>query len=411
MRLIILPPPISLLATSGVEPYIVIGKDRHITVPDELKRIAVQADHDIMTINFVCPRFWDGHDLSYMQIYINYKRSDGYIGMHNCSMVRVDENDQTMMHFVWTVSRNVTLVAGKIKFNVCAKFLDENGHEKVHWNSEIYHDTYVAPGIEAYETVTNNYPDVITDLMLRIQALEEGGGGGGTSGGVDQSVIDALNNEIDSLTETVQSLEDSISSIDGSELVDLSYIDDYIVSLNARMDDLTLGNTTTNLFGSYVMRDGELGVDQNINDKPITSKTPTRIHTVPRIMTSTETLRITAIPYYQISVYFFDVDTGDYITWSGNYIKVPGNYVDFSINKTCYYSIAFYAKSGYSLQDLSLDNIPENLFSVERIIDNTAITNYNISLNNVRNSIDLVKVDVDDLEERVQTLENNSTTA
>ena len=36
----------TLLADSSTEPHIVIGEDRFITVPSELKRIAVQYDHD-----------------------------------------------------------------------------------------------------------------------------------------------------------------------------------------------------------------------------------------------------------------------------------------------------------------------------------------------------------------------------
>ena len=54
------------------EEHIVIGSDRSITVPESLKRIAVQFDNDVETVTFDCPRYWDNLDLSTMKIYINY---------------------------------------------------------------------------------------------------------------------------------------------------------------------------------------------------------------------------------------------------------------------------------------------------------------------------------------------------
>ena len=53
------------------ESHIVIDTNRFITVPEELRRIAVQHDHNIETVIFDCPRYWDGHDLSKMKIYVN----------------------------------------------------------------------------------------------------------------------------------------------------------------------------------------------------------------------------------------------------------------------------------------------------------------------------------------------------
>lgn len=46
------------------EPHIVIESDKTITVPDDLRHIAVQGEHNIETVTFDCPRYWDGHDLS-----------------------------------------------------------------------------------------------------------------------------------------------------------------------------------------------------------------------------------------------------------------------------------------------------------------------------------------------------------
>lgn len=105
------------------EPHIVIGDDRFITVPAELKRIAVQGDHDVETVTFDCPRYWDNHDLSEMQIYINYARPDESLGSHLAENVRVDEVDDTIIHFDWTISSHVSEIKGKMSFLVCAKYV------------------------------------------------------------------------------------------------------------------------------------------------------------------------------------------------------------------------------------------------------------------------------------------------
>ena len=42
--------------SGDLEPHIIIDKKRKVSVPDELKRIAVQHDHNIETVTFDCPR-------------------------------------------------------------------------------------------------------------------------------------------------------------------------------------------------------------------------------------------------------------------------------------------------------------------------------------------------------------------
>lgn len=159
----------TLLADSSTEPHIVIGEDRFITVPSELKRIAVQYDHDIETVTFDCPRYWDDHDMSEMRIYINYLRSDVETGCYKAQNITVDSSDENIMHFDWTISRNVTETFGKIVFLVCVKKTDDNGNEKNHWNSELCKDCYVSEGLEYdIEPVKELYPDLIENWYKEV---------------------------------------------------------------------------------------------------------------------------------------------------------------------------------------------------------------------------------------------------
>ena len=136
------------LIDSVEEPHIIIGADRYITVPDELKRLAVQYDHDVETVTFDCPRYWDEHDMSQMQVYINYVLSDETVGIYKAQNVRVDDTDSSIMHFEWTINSDVTGVSGNISFVVCVKNVDEYDVEKNHWNTEICKDCYVSEGME-----------------------------------------------------------------------------------------------------------------------------------------------------------------------------------------------------------------------------------------------------------------------
>lgn len=160
-------------ADMATEEHIIVNADRTIVVPDDLKRIAVQFDHDVETVIFDCPRYWDEHDMSQMKIYINYMRSDKVVGMFWAKNVVVDETDDNIMHFTWTVSRNVTEAAGKIAFLVCVKKTDSEGMEVNHWNSELCEDMYVSEGLECEEAVMEPYPDIITDLLLRMDYVED----------------------------------------------------------------------------------------------------------------------------------------------------------------------------------------------------------------------------------------------
>lgn len=156
----------------ATEGHIIIGNDRFIIVPEELKRIGVQYDHNIETVTFDCPRYWDGLDMSQMVVYINYMLPDRTKGCYIADNVTADDTDNTIMHFDWTISRNVTQVKGTIFFLVCIKKTDENGDEVNHWNSELCKDIYISEGLECSEPIAEIYPDIITSLLERISAVE-----------------------------------------------------------------------------------------------------------------------------------------------------------------------------------------------------------------------------------------------
>jgi len=189
------------------EPHIVVNPDRSITVPAELKNIAVQFDHNVETVTFDCPRFWDEHDLSTMQIFVIYLAPGGEPAHYPCDDVTVDVDDESIMHFTWTISGNVTEKDGPISFLICAKASDEHGNLANRWNSRLNQEMSVLKGMDASGEIQTLDPDILTALIMRIVDLEgkvneSGTGSGSVAPGV-VTQIDFSNFENGWFTETV----------------------------------------------------------------------------------------------------------------------------------------------------------------------------------------------------------------
>ena len=195
----------------GDEPHIVVNSDRTITVPEELRHIAVQFDHNVETVTFDCPRYWDDHDFSNMHVYINYMCSDGYKDQYPVKNLRIDEDDSNIIHFEWTISKNVTFLKGKVSFLVCIKSINENGEEEPHWNSRLNQDLIIDEGMECTEQIIDSNPDVIENLLARMEELE-------TTGGVsDEQIENALNKYLDENPITGTGTVKSVNGVEPDE--------------------------------------------------------------------------------------------------------------------------------------------------------------------------------------------------
>ncbi len=155
------------------EAHIVIGKDRVITVPPDLRRLGVQYDKNVESVTFDCPRYWDGIDLLNMAMYINYIHSDRKTGSYHVADTAVVPDDENMINFTWTISEHVAYVNGKITFLVCAKHSDSSGASTNRWNSEINRDCYISEGMDTNQVIEDVNTDLITQVLLKIDELDE----------------------------------------------------------------------------------------------------------------------------------------------------------------------------------------------------------------------------------------------
>lgn len=160
------------LTDEAIEPNIVIGEDRFITVPDELQKIAVQFDHRIETVTFDCPRYWDGADMSKMLIYVHYTREDGLEGVYACKNIVVDEEDPSLIHFDWTLTRNATGMSGLLTFLVSVSRVNKDGDISQYWSSELNEQMYISRGMDNAEKVQHKYPDIFSQMLQRMDEVD-----------------------------------------------------------------------------------------------------------------------------------------------------------------------------------------------------------------------------------------------
>lgn len=163
-------------------PYCVIDPDdRTIAVPESEKFFGVTNDKDVERRYFICPKVvGDNIDLSQHQIYVAYAYASNETtipeindGLYNCEDVEVSGDNIT---FSWKLSDNVFAMAGFIVFKVMAKKMDGN-ILKTKWNTLPAYGTVLMTLPDGTQ-IESQYPDILTQILDRLDILEHGSGGG-----------------------------------------------------------------------------------------------------------------------------------------------------------------------------------------------------------------------------------------
>lgn len=155
--------------------HIVINRDRSVTVPESERKIGIQFDHNVNKIVFDCPRYADDNeaiDMSKMQVFLNYMLPDRTVGCSILENIRVDESDSSVIHFDWNVRRSHTMTNGVLSTLICIKQTDTEGNELYHWNTDLFQKFTVGAGIEFEENIVEENIDVITQLLVRMDAVD-----------------------------------------------------------------------------------------------------------------------------------------------------------------------------------------------------------------------------------------------
>lgn len=164
----------AVMAETAAEPEELCTIDvttRTITIPESLKIAGVMADNKVKRIYFKVPKQAQIADLSKLDVHINYLNAEMQGDRHDCTDKAISGEYMT---FSWLISDFATMYKGNITFIVCM----DNAETEEHWNTTVATLT-VLEGLETSATIVEQNPDVLEDVLQRIEALEKGGGGSG----------------------------------------------------------------------------------------------------------------------------------------------------------------------------------------------------------------------------------------
>lgn len=168
------------LITPVNDVFMINPETRVIEVPESERLFGVNFDKDVEKKYFKCPKIVGNNiDLSKHKIYVVYQKANenittlmGEVGKYWCEDAKVDETGD-YIEFSWLLSGNVLGEQGFIAFKVVAVYTDtETGELKTRWN------TVPSIGLVRFtlsdgEEITEQYADVISQLLQRMDAVED----------------------------------------------------------------------------------------------------------------------------------------------------------------------------------------------------------------------------------------------
>ena len=167
------------LYAADPEEICIIDNDlRTITVPSGIQTVGVESDEDVRRLYFQMPKQYHEVDLSEFDIRINFMNANNQGDVYAVTDKQVTGDNIT---FSWLVGRNALAYRGNIRFVVCLKKVDAEGAVQQEFNTTVA-QLAVLEGLETTEAVVAENPDIIEQILARLDDLEENGGGSGTPG-------------------------------------------------------------------------------------------------------------------------------------------------------------------------------------------------------------------------------------
>lgn len=145
--------------------FLVNPESRVITVPESEKIFGVYNDGNTERKHFRCQKIvGDNIDLSAMHLYINYQNANGQKYQY---LVEDVQTDGDYITFSWLIGPDVVAYKGQVKFILCAK-----KDTALEWNTTIA-EGVVLEGLEATDEVVDRNPDIIEQILTRLDNVTE----------------------------------------------------------------------------------------------------------------------------------------------------------------------------------------------------------------------------------------------
>lgn len=145
--------------------FLVNPESRVITVPESEKIFGVYNDGNTERKHFRCSKIvGDNIDLSEMHLYINYQNANGQKYPY---LVEDVQTDGDYITFSWLIGPDVVAYKGQVKFILCAK-----KDTALEWNTTLA-EGVVLEGLEATDEVVDRNPDIIEQILTRLDNVTE----------------------------------------------------------------------------------------------------------------------------------------------------------------------------------------------------------------------------------------------
>lgn len=149
---------------------IVIDNDlRKITIPASITLLGVESDENVRTLHFQMPKEYKGLDLSEFDIRVNYMNANNVGDVY---AVADNEVSGDNIIFTWTVGRVACKYKGNVKFVICLKKKDTSGNVLKEFNTSLA-SLPVLEGLETSEAVVNENPDIIEQILTKIDGMTQ----------------------------------------------------------------------------------------------------------------------------------------------------------------------------------------------------------------------------------------------
>lgn len=155
---------------TGADEVITIDNDlRTIIIPASITLLGVESDENVRALHFQMPKTYKGLDLSEFAIRINYMNANNVGDTYAVDDSKISGEN---IVFTWTVGRVACMYKGNTKFIVCLKKKDASGNVLKEFNTSLA-SLPVLEGLETTEAVVAENPDIIAQLLDKMNAVEE----------------------------------------------------------------------------------------------------------------------------------------------------------------------------------------------------------------------------------------------
>lgn len=158
----------------SVDNVLTIDSDlRTISIPSSVTILGVESDDDVRRLHFSMPSTYGDLDLSDFDIRVNYLNANHEGDVYAVTDAVADASTGVIT-FSWLVGRTATSHKGNVRFIVCLK-RSKNGEVVQEFNTTVA-SLPVLEGLETAEAVVQEHPDILENILVRLDDLEQTGG-------------------------------------------------------------------------------------------------------------------------------------------------------------------------------------------------------------------------------------------